>query len=349
MSPKDVLHILRQFNITIQNVSFQPIHQGLINDTFLVFDNDIPLYILQQVNTNVFKDYQGLHHNLELALQKLHRDDYHAITLVKTRDNQPFTIHNDNVWRLQSYVANSVAHNFATNTKMAYEAGRILGCFHSLLKKEKLEDYNTPIPNFNHLPFRIEEFKTALNSAEASRIDYAKIEIDFAQKLIPKLVSFYNADLPLRLCHNDTKLNNFLFNTEDKALCLIDLDTIMPGYFHYDFGDAVRTIVSESIEGELELSKIKFNLNYFEAFIKGIKASHLQLSISEIKQLPLAVSFMPFMHGLRALTDYLNGNVYYKVDYDAQNLERCRSLFYVAKLGITNTNKIKTIIDTYFQ
>lgn len=349
MSPKDVLHILRQFNITIQNVSFQPIHQGLINDTFLVFDNDVPLYILQQVNTNVFKDYQGLHHNLELVLQKLHGADYHAITLVKTRDNQPFTIHNDNVWRLQSYVANSIAHNFATNTKMAYEAGRILGCFHSLLKEEKLENYNTPIPNFNHLPFRIEEFNTALNSAETSRIDDAKIEIDFAQKLIPKLVSFYNADLPLRLCHNDTKLNNFLFNTENKALCLIDLDTIMPGYFHYDFGDAVRTIVSESIEGEMELSKIKFNLNYFEAFIKGIKASDLQLSKSEIKQLPLAVSLMPFMHGLRALTDYLNNNIYYKVDYDTQNLDRCRSLFHVADLGIKNESKTTVIINTYFK
>jgi Ser/Thr protein kinase RdoA (MazF antagonist) len=349
MSPKDVLHILRQFNITIQNVSFQPIHQGLINDTFLVFDNDVPLYILQQVNTNVFKDYQGLHYNLELALQKLHGADYHAITLVKAQDNQPFTIHNDNVWRLQSYVANSVAHNFATNTKMAYEAGRILGCFHSLLEEEKLENYNTPIPNFNHLPFRIEEFNTALNSAETSRIDYAKIEIDFAQKLIPKLVSFYNADLPLRLCHNDTKLNNFLFNTEDKALCLIDLDTIMPGYFHYDFGDAVRTIVSESIEGELELSKIKFNLNYFEAFIKGIKASDLQLSKSEIKQLHLAVSLMSFMHGIRALTDYLNDNIYYKVDYDTQNLDRCRSLFHVADLGIKNESKTTVIINTYFK
>lgn len=349
MTLDDLTRILRHFNITIQNVSFQPIHQGLINDTFLVFDNTSPLYIMQHVNTNVFKDYQGLHHNLQSALQKLKTKDYQSITLIKTHDNQPYAIIDKQVWRLQSYIPNSIAHNFATNNGIAYEAGRILGRFHSLLKDENLEGYKTTIVNFNHLPFRIDEFKTALNTTEASHPVIAKKEIDFAQKQIPKLLKFYDSDLPLRLCHNDTKLNNFLFNKEDKALCLVDLDTIMSGYFHYDFGDAVRTIVSESIEGEMDISKIKFNLNYFKAFIKGIKASNLQLSTSEIQQLPLAVSLMPFMHGLRALTDYLNGNIYYKVDYDTQNLDRSRSLFHITNLGFVNRDKIKAIINTYFQ
>jgi len=349
MNPEDVSRILRQFNITIQNVSFQPIHQGLINDTFLVFENAMPVYILQQVNTNVFKDYQGLHHNLEHALQKLDAEDYQSIKILKTYDNLPYAIVDKQVWRLQSYIPNSIAHNFATNDTIAFEAGRILGRFHNLLKDESLEDYKVTIPNFNHLPFRVNEFEIAYNAAATSRLTSAKKEVDFAQKLIPQLLTFYNSELPLRLCHNDTKLNNLLFNKDDKALCLIDLDTLMPGYFHYDFGDAVRTIVSESNEGEMDISKIQFNLNYFEAFVKGIKASSLQLSQTEIKQLPLAVSLMPFMHGLRALTDYLNGNIYYKVDYDTQNLDRCRSLFHVADLGIANKSKIKIITETYLQ
>lgn len=349
MNPEDVSRILRQFNITIQNVSFQPIHQGLINDTFLVFENAMPVYILQQVNTNVFKDYQGLHHNLEHALQKLDAEDYQSIKILKTYDNLPYAIVDKQVWRLQSYIPNSIAHNFATNNTIAFEAGRILGRFHSLLKNESLEDYKVTIPNFNHLPFRVSEFEVACNTTTTSRLTSAKKEVDFAQKLIPQLLTFYNSELPLRLCHNDTKLNNLLFNKDDKALCLIDLDTLMPGYFHYDFGDAVRTIVSESNEGEMDISKIQFNLNYFEAFVKGIKASGLQLSQTEIQQLPLAVSLMPFMHGLRALTDYLNGNIYYKVDYDTQNLDRCRSLFHVADLGISNKSKIRIITETYLQ
>ncbi|NQX85988.1 MAG: aminoglycoside phosphotransferase family protein [Flavobacteriaceae bacterium] len=347
MRPKDVLLVLKQFDISIQNVSFKSIHQGLINDTFLISDNGSPLYILQQINTHVFKDYIGLHQNLELALQQLHAEDYQSIKIIKNRDNQPYSIYNGEVWRLQSYVTNSIAHDFATNAKIAFESGRILGRFHGLLKNENLNDYKTTIPNFNHLPYRVKEFETALISAKKTRLISAKNEIHFAQQLIPKLLTFYNLNLPLRLCHNDTKLNNFLFSKTDKALCLIDLDTVMPGYFHYDFGDAVRTIVSESIEGELNRSKINFNSNYFEAFIKGLKASHLQLSKNEIAQLPLAISLMPFMHGLRALTAYLNGNIYYKVAYDSQNLERCTSLFYVADLGVIHSDTTKTIIATY--
>ena len=138
--------------------------------------------------------------------------------------------------------------------------------------------------------------------------------------------------LPVRLCHNDTKLNNILFSkTNNKALCLIDLDTLMKGYFFYDFGDAARTIANTAAEDEKDLNKITFNKELFSAFIDGLKNSTRFLSASELKTLPLGVVFMPFIHGLRALTDYLNGNIYYQVAYENQNLDRCLSLFNFAE------------------
>lgn len=348
MTLEKAQHLLEAFQITTKNISITPIHQGFINDTFLVAIHNETRYILQQVNTKVFKNYQGLHHNLEKALSQLQAKDYAAINLIKTKSNKPYAIVDHTVWRLQTYIKDSVAHNFATNTTQAFEAGRILGRFHALLGQENLEQYTVTIPNFNHLPFRVEEFETALKTAPKERLDFAKKAIDFAVLNLPKLLEFYKVDLPLRLCHNDTKLNNFLFNSKDEGLCLIDLDTIMPGYFHYDFGDALRTITSETLEGELELTNIRCNLHYLEAFVKGLKASDLSLSSAEINCLPIAVSLMPFMHGLRGLTDYLNGNIYYKVSYDTQNLERCLSLFHVADLAIQNQEAIQAIIEAYF-
>ena len=341
-------YILSQFNISTKNVSLEPIHQGFINDTFLVLIDTEPYYILQQVNIDVFKNYQGLHHNLEQALLQLHAEDYISIELVKTNNNQPYLYIDHTVWRLQTYIPDSVAHNFATNSTQAFEAGRILGRFHSLLAQENLENYEETIPNFNHLPFRVSEFEMALKKAKTDRLKLAEKDVVFAKTCLPELLEFYNTELPLRLCHNDTKLNNFLFNTKDQGLCLVDLDTIMPGYFHYDFGDALRTITSGTIEGEIDHHKIQCNLNYLEAFIKGLKASNLSLTSEEVNLLPLAISLMPFMHGLRALTDYLNGNIYYKVDYETQNLDRCRNLFHIADLGIKHRNSIREIIKKYF-
>jgi Ser/Thr protein kinase RdoA (MazF antagonist) len=156
---------------------------------------------------------------------------------------------------------------------------------------------------------------------------------------------FYKANLPERISHNDTKLNNILFNKDNKGLCLIDLDTIMKGCFHYDFGDAVRTIVSETNEDEKDLNKIKFNITLFESFIDGMNSYGTFLSLKEIEYLPIACALMPFMHGLRALTDYLNSNVFYKVSYENQNLDRCKSLFQFSRLALKNQELIKTIIQ----
>ncbi len=341
--------ILETFKIDVTKTSFQPISQGYINDTYLVSQNDQPKYILQRINSKIFKDVHGLHNNIENALKNLTADNYQSIVLSTTKNNKTYFTQNDSFWRVLNFIKDSTAYNFTSNSTIAFEAGRIIGRFHTLLQNETIDDYIDTVPNLNYLPFRITEFEDALKTAPKDLKITAEADIRFANKHFLKFKAFYDADLPHRICHNDTKLNNILFSkTTHNGLCLIDLDTIMKGYFHYDFGDAVRTVVSEANEDEKDLIKISFNTYLFESFIDGINSNGAFLNKQEIEYLPLACALMPFMHGLRALTDYLNGNVYYSVSYKNQNLDRCRSLFHFAKLTLQKQDIITSIIKNKF-
>lgn len=339
--------IVSQFNIDISNAMFTPITQGYINDTFLVAENAKPKYILQRINSNVFKNVAGLHKNMETALKKLKASDYSELRLAETKTGQVYFENENSFWRLMSFIPNGVAYNYTSNTKIAFEAGKLIGRFHELLKDENTANYKVTLPNLNYLPFRVTEFQEALNSTSTSLKLDANLEIEFTKKHLSNFENFYKVDLPKRICHNDTKLNNLLFDDNHKGLCLIDLDTIQEGYFHYDFGDLVRTVVSETNEDEKNLLKIKFNISLFKTLVEGIANSSVSLSKQEIKLLPISCALMPFMHGLRALTDYLNGNVYYKVAYPEQNLDRCKSLFQFSRLAIDNQKEITTVIEEH--
>jgi Ser/Thr protein kinase RdoA (MazF antagonist) len=174
----------------------------------------------------------------------------------------------------------------------------------------------------------MEQFGTAIAKASTAKKKQAQKPIAFVPETFRKLSILNGTDLPLRVCHNDTKLNNILFSKKDHtALCLIDLDTLMKGYFYYDFGDALRTIANSAPEDEKSLEKISFDRHLFDSFVDGLASVGPFLEQKELGTLPYGVVFMPFLHGLRALTDYLNDNVYYKVTYENQNLDRCLSLF----------------------
>lgn len=348
MNFKVLNDIISKFKIEHGNYSFKQISQGYINDTYLVSLNGFPTYLLQRINRNVFKDIQGLHKNITQVLSKLIAIDYQKIELFSTIKEAPFLLENENCWRILNFVNDSSAHNYTNNAKIASEAGRVIGTFHQLLSNEVSSDYVETVRDLNYLPFRIQEFKEALKNTSQDLKEKAFSQIEFGLANLNIFDDFYDADLPLRICHNDTKLNNLLFDQDDDGLCLIDLDTIMPGYFHYDFGDAVRTVVSESNEDEKKLERIKFNISLFENFINGLQKSKINLSPKEISYLPISCALMPFMHGLRALTDYLNGNIYYKVTYPEQNLDRCKSLFRFAFLALEKQKQIKEIIAKKF-
>jgi Ser/Thr protein kinase RdoA (MazF antagonist) len=330
--------LLGHFNIPKKKYAFRPLTDGYINDTFLVNEGQTPMYILQRVNHFVFPNVAGLMGNVQKALDHLKAHDYQKIVLVATRDGQFFYRKEKPVlgfWRLMTYIDGSTAYNTTRNPNIAKEAGRIIGKFHLLLQPAIRSDYVDTIPRFHDLSLRKEQFNRALAQASPDKLKIAENAIRFAKETLVKLESMQLEALPIRICHNDTKLNNILFTKEsDKALCLIDLDTLMRGHFHFDFGDAVRTIANTAPEDEQDHQKITFERDLFNAFVEGIAANGPFLSGAEIKALPLGAVLMPFLHGIRALTDYLNNNIYYKVAYENQNLDRCLSLFDFTKKAL---------------
>ena len=405
--------IVRHFSVAEKDYGFNPLTDGFINDTFLVVDDGRPVYILQRVNHNVFKDIAGVMNNIKRALHYLDAPDYRKITLVATKKGKGYwkaegQTSNGNstdrhsaekplaYWRMLTYIDQSTAHNTTDEPEVAYEAGRIIGKFHQLLAHADAKDFVDTIPRFHDLKLREAQFKSALAAAEAigksegdnkkasgnnegnwsdektkdgkiiaktaeaddkgtkssenknsQRLAKAAGAISFAEDTLRLLNQIDFSGLPVRICHNDTKLNNILFSKgSGKALCLIDLDTLMKGHFIYDFGDAVRTIANTAPEDEQDHSKITFENRLFEAFVDGLSTNKAIFSSNEIDTMAWGAVLMPFLHGIRALTDYLNGDIYYKVTYENQNLDRCLSLFDFTEKALGIMEYMREVIQT---
>ncbi|MDO1512842.1 aminoglycoside phosphotransferase family protein [Maribacter confluentis] len=339
MTQHQITSILKAFDLTGDQFQYTPLTAGLINDTFLVTDVENRQFILQKINENVFKNVDVLMRNIGLALPHLSAPDYATITFINNNNGENYIKHNGAFWRMMTFIPNSTTYNTTTHTTIAFEAGRIIGKFHSLLAPVPKNLFKDTLPKFHNLDHRAKAFKQALDAAEPGKVAIAKYAIQQATIFLKELNNLNDQELPVRICHNDTKLNNILFSkTSDKALCLIDLDTLMKGYFYYDFGDAIRTVVNTAPEDEKEHDNIVFNENLFTAFIDGLATQPHLLTNAEKESLALGAVFMPFLHGLRALTDYLNNNIYYKVTYENQNLDRCLSLFNFAEKALQHKN-----------
>jgi Ser/Thr protein kinase RdoA (MazF antagonist) len=346
-SLKELHEILKEFKVAEQNCIFKPLSAGYINDTFLVLHDEHPSYILQRINHSIFEDIEGLMTNIDRALKDLKAVDYKQIKLIPANSGKTYASLPSGYWRIMTFISDSTTHNTTIAPDIAFEAGRIIGKFHVLLNDAKLNQYVDTIPKFHDLELRKMQFLAAKAKTSKERRGEAENAIAFTLKMLAKLESLAQTDLPVRICHNDTKLNNILFSkSTKKALCLIDLDTIMKGYFYYDVGDAVRTIVNTAPEDEQDHSKITFQKKLFETFIEGIAMHGAFLSKEEIMALPSGVILMPFLHGIRALTDYLNNNIYYKVSYENQNLDRCLSLFDFTEKALENLEYMKKIVES---
>jgi Ser/Thr protein kinase RdoA (MazF antagonist) len=323
-----IIAVLQHFCVEDKSYTVEVINKGYINDTYMVLEKKHPVYILQRINHTVFSNINGIMANITNALSTLNDPQYRKIELLKTIDDQAYYENDDGYWRLMSYIDKTTTYNTTKDATVAFEAGRIIGKFHQLMDGAPHEDFIDTTPNFHNIELREKQFISAKLNATSTKLELATDVVLFAENILGKLKVLRPSKLPVRICHNDTKLNNILFSKDTRqALCLIDLDTIMKGYFYYDFGDAVRTVVNTAQEDEKELGKITFDKKLFESFVEGLASNGSVLSQEEISSLPLGVVFMPFIHGLRALTDYLNNNVYYKVTYENQNHDRCLSLF----------------------
>jgi Ser/Thr protein kinase RdoA (MazF antagonist) len=348
--PEHVTHdtraVARHFALLGDYVSAPPYGSGHINDTFaLEMDQGgkSVRYVLQRINHNIFRNPDGLMRNVERVcrhaqakLAQAGRADAsrRALTLVPTRDGRGWYVDpHGNHWRCYVFVERATGHDVIRNADQAFQAAKAIGAFQALLADLPGDRLIETIPNFHHTPSRYAAFAAALAKDAHGRAKEAAPEIAFAQARAHEVGTIVEAmargEIPERVTHNDTKLNNVLLDNEtQEGICVIDLDTVMPGSALYDFGDLVRTSTSPAAEDETDLSKVTMQLPMFAALVQGYLASAGGfLTPRERELLPFAGKLITFEIGLRFLTDWLEGDVYFKIKRPRHNLDRLRTQF----------------------
>jgi Ser/Thr protein kinase RdoA (MazF antagonist) len=248
------------------------------------------------------------------------------------------------------FIPDSQVYLKAANSRIAKEAGRLFGEFFYLLNDFEVEKLAETIPRFHDMDYRLAQFESAILQASDERLELAKSSIETVNRnkteirILQELKN--KGKLPLRATHNDTKLSNALFDKKGNGLAVIDLDTLMPGLVHYDFGDSVRTICSSAEEDESDISKVHFLPENFKAFVSGfLQACMSILTKEEIENLPLAAKYMVFIMGLRFLTDYLNNDIYFKTKYPKHNLVRVQNQFALLESMMLHESEMRKIIQ----
>jgi len=320
----------------------EPIGSGHIHDTYRIetFEIEKNDYILQRINNKIFRNIPELQNNIERATVHLRKKlaelpgsdpERECLRLVPSLEGKSWIIDKDgNYWRMYIYISKHHSYNLVDSPEKAYEGGKAIGRFQVALSDMPGGPLFETIPYFHNIEKRIYTFNQKIKENPAGRAESVRIEImQFHQraeemKIILRLGS--EGKIPLRITHNDTKFNNILFDENDKALCVIDLDTVMPGYIHYDFGDAIRTIANSAAEDEADLSKIKMNIDLFKAYAEGyLSESGDTLNDIEKEYLAFAPRLMTYTIALRFLTDYIDGDNYFKIQHKHHNLQRARA------------------------
>ena len=314
---------------------------GHINETFYVstLNDDDPDYLLQRINHHIFKDIPSLMENIRLVTDHLRKKlgnipdsqiDKEVLMLVTTKDQQFYYCDEaGNYWRMYHFVP-AHSYDILQTELQAYEGGRAFGKFQALLVDLDISLISETIPNFHNISIRLERFNQVVHHDVANRVMEVSAEISFIKERMEEmngtLTQGYVGVLPLRIIHNDTKFNNVLLDDNDHFQCVIDLDTVMPGYVAYDFGDAIRTIINTAAEDEKDLAEIKLNIPLFEAYAKGyFEEAKSFLTEIESRSLLTGVFLITYEQIVRFLTDYLEGDSYYKIHFPKHNLQRARA------------------------
>ena len=319
---------LKAFGISSTKFQAELLEQGLINNTYKVLLPAGNGLIVQRINPVVFSNALPLMQNIARVLPKLSGPDYTELKLLSGTDGNPwFVDKGGSYWRAFNYIPGSSTFQQSSDKAIAGESGQIIGQFHQLVSDIPLKDIHITLPDFHNLNIRMEQLQASLSAARPERLADSLKWRELAGKLSRFCEAIPFDELPVRLCHNDTKLSNILFDSASgKALCLIDLDTLMPGYLLYDFGDAGRCLVLGSETIAMDQNGASFDLDLFEAFYTGLIRSGMELSTIERQTLPWGLVLMPLLHGVRALTDYLQNDLYYKTGFPGENLRRAARL-----------------------
>jgi hypothetical protein len=354
--------IVSHFKIDGEAEYIKPHGSGHINDTYHVTNTNpvLPDYLLQRINSYIFKNIPLLISNIEIVTSHIKNKlkniegafpDKQVLTLIRTKTDQPyFKDAAGNYWRMYFFLKDTLSYDMVTTVKQANEGGKAFGTFQSLIADLNAELLDETIPDFHNIEMRLTNLKSALPAANESRVNDTVNEINFVSEREKSMCVLLelgrSGKLPRRITHNDTKFNNVLLDKNDRAQCVIDLDTVMPGYVAYDFGDAIRTIVNTAAEDEVDISMINVNVELFEAFTKGfLKETAGFLTNEEIHSLPMGALLLPYLMGVRFLTDYLEGDQYFKIRFPSHNLQRARAQFQLLKKLEDNYPKLKSIVQ----
>ncbi len=358
MKQDTLKYIFNQFQHEGEFESFSELASGHINDTYLIKTNGTTNYVLQRINHGVFPDVPGLINNkvsvsLHLKSKLAHlpkaEQERRVLSFISTKNGKAFYGgKNEGYWNLTQFITDSITFECVNNGEIAYEGGKLFGEFLNQTSDFKVNNLIEVIPNFHDMSFRYKQFEDALKNASTERKAEAKACIELVEASRNEMHILQtlkeSGAIPTRVTHNDTKISNALFDKNNKGLCVIDTDTVMPGIIHYDFGDAIRTICNTAAEDETNLDKVNFNIDYYKAYVKGfLETVGASLTATELKYLPLGAKSIIFIMGLRFLTDFLNNDIYYKAAYGHHNLDRAKNQFKLLKSFNEQYEKAKIV------
>ena len=355
-------NVVAAFTVEGKVVDYVPFGNGHINDTRLVtMDNGVQ-YVLQRINKNVFKrpdllmeNYVGVTKFIRKKIEAMGGDPLREVlNAIPTKDGKPFTIDEEGqYWRLLVYVTESMSYDQVEKPEQFYDSAVSFGDFQYMLRDYPAETLHETIVNFHNTPDRYRQLMEAIEGDAKGRLSEVTAEVEFAKARREFAYTLENAHkegrLPLRVTHNDTKLNNILFDINTgKTLCVVDLDTIMPGYSVNDFGDSIRFGATTALEDETDLSKVNFDISLYELYVKGfIEGAKGGLTEGELEMLPIGAIMMTFECGMRFLADYLNGDTYFRVHRPSHNLDRCRNQFKLVADMESQLDQMRAIVRKY--
>jgi hypothetical protein len=336
----EALAAARRFQVDGELTSAKPYGTGHINDSYRVVFREGGIerrFLLQRINTRVFRSPQTLMQNVERVARHIGsllegepERDRRTLTIIHSEEDLPYLLDGDgSCWRMMRFIEGAHAPERIASPAQAFDVAAAFGRFQRQLASLPPPRLNDTIPEFHNTPKRFAALERAMDADVANRAQGAKKELKFARERVELCGVLLAAGLPERVTHNDTKSSNVLMDDRTgEGLCVIDLDTVMPGLALYDFGDMVRSMASPAAEDERDLSQVGVDIAVFEALARGYVGSTKDLLSGDEKNfLAVAGKLITFENGLRFLTDYLSGDTYYKISRESQNLDRCRTQF----------------------
>jgi len=338
---EDIKKVIDVFAIDENVIEIKRFGSGHINDTFKVVlgNGGRVAYLLQRINHHIFSNVEALMNNIYIVtnhIRSLYNEqgkdgDKHTLTIVPTKaGNLYYKDEYGQYWRLFVLLEGTKSYDIVETAKQAYSGGQAFGYFQKQLASLEANKLVEILPNFHNVDFRMSNLRIAISNDKVDRLRKVEdiiryiMEREERMRTIIKMVE--RDELPLRITHNDTKFNNVLLDEHDEVQCVIDLDTVMPGYVACDFGDAIRTIINAAAEDEQDVSKVLLNIPLFQAYAEGyLSEAKAFLTAHEIDSLWYGVLLLPYMQAVRFLTDYIDGDLYYKIQYPEHNLVRAKT------------------------